>query len=110
MIDRTLSYWLQASGGYIDELLAGDGFQGIAGPFIDTVGIPMAALLFFGGIGVSYYANSGKAIMPVVMLILIGGVTMAYAPPSAARFGIIVLVLGITSIGYLAWRSARGGP
>jgi len=105
-----MTWWLQASGGYIDDLLAGDVFQGLAGPFLDTVGIPMAALLFFGGIGASYYANSGKAIMPVVMLILVGGVTMAFAPPSAARFGIIILVLGLTSVGYLAWQSAKGGP
>jgi hypothetical protein len=101
---------LQATGGYVDNLLSGDPGAFFTGPFIDTVGVPMAALLFFGGIGVAYYGVSGRAIMPVIMSILIGGVTMAYAPPSAARFGIIVLVLGITSIGYLAWRSARGGP
>jgi len=105
-----MTWWLQASGGYIDDLLAGDVFQGLAGPFLDTVGLPMAALLFFGGIGASYSANPGTAIMPVVMLILVGGVTMAFAPPSAARFGIIILVLGLTSVGYLAWQSAKGGP
>lgn len=101
---------LQASGGYIEEWLAGNIFKALSGPFIDTVGIPMAALLFFGGIGAAYYANSGRAIMPVVMLILIGGVTLAYAPPTAARFAIITLVLGLASVGYLAWQQAKGGP
>jgi hypothetical protein len=101
---------LQAGGGYISELLGGDPGGFFTAPFIDTVGLPMAALLFFGGIGVAYYATSGKAIMPVVMSILIGGVTLAYAPPSAARFGIMVLVLGVTAVGYLAWKRAKGAP
>lgn len=105
-----MSVALQATGGYLSDLLAGDIFQALAGPFLDTLGIPLAALMFFGGVGVSYYAVSGRAVMPVIMTILIGGVTLAFAPPSAQRFAIIVLVLGITSIAYLAWRRARGGP
>jgi len=101
---------LQASGGYLQEWLSGGIFEALSGPFIDTVGIPMAALLFFGGIGAAYYANSGKAIMPVIMLILIGGVTLAFAPPTATRFAIITLVLGLAAVAYLAWRQAKGGP
>lgn len=102
--------WLQASGGYLSELLSGDVFQALSGPFLDTMGVPLTALLFFGGIGVSYYAVSGRATMPVIMTILIGGVSLAFAPPAAQRFAIIVLVLGITSVAYLAWQRARGGP
>jgi hypothetical protein len=101
---------LQASGGYLSEWLSGGVFRALSGPFVDTVGIPMAALLFFGGIGAAYYANSGKAIMPVVMLILVGGVTLAFAPPTAVRFAIITLILGLTSVAYLAWRQVKGGP
>jgi hypothetical protein len=102
--------FLQASGGYLTEWLNGGVFRALSGPFVDTVGIPMAALLFFGGIGAAYYANSGKAIMPVIMLILVGGVTLAFAPPTAVRFAIITLVLGLTSVAYLAWRQVKGGP
>jgi hypothetical protein len=98
------------SGGYIDELISGDIFQALSGPFIDVLGIPLAALMFFGAIGTAYYAVSGRATMPVIMLILIGGTTLQFAPPSTARFGVIVLMLGLTSIGYLAYRRARGGP
>jgi hypothetical protein len=98
---------LQAAGGYAEEWLSGNIFEALAGPFIDVVGIPMAALLFFGGIGVSYYANSGKATMPVIMLILVGGSTLAFAPPTAVRFAIITLILGLTSVAYLAWRRAN---
>jgi len=101
---------LHASGCYLSDWLAGNVFEALSGPFLDTVGVPMAALLFFGAIGASYYANSGKVIMPVIMLILIGGVTMAFAPPSAARFAIIVLILGLTAAGYLLWQQARGRP
>lgn len=101
---------LQATGGYISELLSGDVFQALSRPFIDTMGLPLTALLVFGGIGVSYYTVSGRAVMPVVMTILIGGVTLAYAPPTAQRFAIITLVLGVASVAYLAWQRARGGP
>jgi hypothetical protein len=101
---------LQASGGYLDGLLNGNVFEALSGPFVDTLGVPMAALLFFGGIGAAYYANSGKALMPVVMIILVGGVTLAYAPPAAARFAVITLLLGLASVAYLAWQQARGGP
>lgn len=100
---------LQATGGYIDELMSGDVFQALSNPFIDTMGVPLTALLFFGGIGVAYYAGSGRAVMPVIMTILVGGVTLAFAPPSSQRFAIIALVLGITSIAYLAWQRANGG-
>jgi hypothetical protein len=101
---------LQASGGYLDGLLNGNVFEALSGPFVDTLGVPMAALLFFGGIGAAYYANSGKALMPVVMIILVGGVTLAYAPPAAARFAVITLLLGLASVAYLAWQQASGGP
>lgn len=101
---------LQATGGYINEMLNGEVFQALAGPFLDTLGIPLTALMFFGSIGTAYYAVSGKAIMPVIMLIMIGGVTLQFAPPSAARFGIIVLILGLTSIGFLAWRQTKASP
>jgi hypothetical protein len=37
-------------------------------------------------------------------------VTLSFAPPSAARFGVIVLILGLAAIGYLAWREATSGP
>lgn len=100
---------MQATGGYIDELMAGDVFQALSGPFLDTMGIPLTALVVFGGIGVAYYAVSGRAVMPVIMTILIGGVTLAFAPPSTQRFAIIALVLGMTSIAYLAWQRANGG-
>lgn len=94
----------------IDEMVNGDVFQALISPFTDTLGIPLFALIVFGSIGTSYYAVSGRVIMPVIMMILVGGVTLEYAPPSQARFGIIVLILGLASIGYLAWQRARGAP
>jgi len=101
---------LLQAGGYADEIVNGEIFQGLIGPFVDVMGIPLTALMFFGSIGTAYYAVSGKATMPVVMMILVGGVTLQFAPPAAARFGIVVLVLGLASIAYLAWQQARGGP
>jgi len=93
----------------IDQMLNGEIFQALISPFVDTLGIPLFALFVFGSIGVSYYAVSGRVVMPVIMMILIGGVTLEYAPPSSARFGIIVLILGLASIAYLAWQRARRG-
>jgi disulfide bond formation protein DsbB len=101
---------LQAGGGYAGDLLNGDVFQALIGPFVDVLGIPLSALIFFGAIGSAYYAVSGRVVMPMIMLILVGGVTLSFAPPSAARFGIIVLILGLASVGYLAWREATSGP
>jgi len=95
---------------YAEEWGSGEFWDAILGPFVDVLGIPLSALMFFGAIGVSYYAVSGRATMPVIMLILIGGVTLSFAPPSAARFGVIVLILGLAAIGYLAWREATSGP
>lgn len=100
-------YLLQTT---LDRLVSGDIFQALIQPFVSTLGIPLTALMFFGAIGTAYYAVSGRATMPVIMLILVGGVTLGFAPPSAARFGIIVLVLGLASVAYLAWQRARGGP
>jgi len=110
MSRAVLGLLLQASGGYVDELLRGGVFQALAGPFLDTLGVPLTALMFFGSIGVAYFAVSGKAVMPVIMMILIGGVTLQFAPPSAARFAVVVLILGVTSVAYLAWRQAKGTP
>jgi len=98
--------WLLQSG--LEQLLDGDIFQALIAPYVDLMGIPLTALLVFGSVGVSYYAVSGRVVMPVIMMILVGGVTMSFAPPSAARFGVVVLILGVASIGYLAWRRARG--
>lgn len=99
---------LQAQGGYVDDLLAGDVFQALAGPFIDTLGLPLTAMIYFGAIGTAYYAVSGRPVMPAIMTILIGGVTLRYAPPAVGRFAVIALILTLTSVGYLAWRRARG--
>jgi hypothetical protein len=100
---------LQAEGGYVDDLLAGDVFQALAGPFFDVLGVPLTAMIFFGAIGISYYAVSGRAIMPAIMTILIGGVTLQYAAGTGVgRFAVIALVLTLTSAGYLAWKRADG--
>lgn len=106
----SLAAVLQAGGGYASDLLAGDVFRALIGPYVDVLGIPLSALLFFGAIGAGFYAVSGRVVMPVVMTILIGGVTLSFAPPSAARFGVVVLVLGLAAIGWLAWREATAGP
>jgi hypothetical protein len=97
---------LQAQGGYVDDLLAGDVFRALIGPFVDVLGIPLAALIFFGAIGTAYYAVSGRATMPAIMTMLIGGVTLRYAPPAVGRLAIIVLVLAIVSTAYLGYQRA----
>jgi len=97
----------QLEDGYVDEMLAGDVFQALLGPFADTVGLPLMTLIVFGSIGIAYYARSGKATMPAIMTILIGGVTMgAHAPAQMRKFAVIVVILSITGIGYSAWQRA----
>jgi len=59
------------------------------------------ALLVFGPIGVGYYMVQQKLIIPAVMFIMIGGVTIARIPDSFQSALLALVVLGVTGIGYI---------
>lgn len=84
-----------------EKLLEGDVFGFIIDTLTGIIPIPILALLIFGAIGVSFYMTQNSFIIPGIMLMLIGGVTIAEAPPTA--FGAIygVLIIAAAGIGFI---------
>jgi hypothetical protein len=82
-------------------------FEAIVSPFTQTLGIPLTALVIFGGIGLAYYQVQRSIIIPVIMLVLVGGVTLSLAPGSAGNAIIGLSVLGLAAVGYIIYTRAR---
>jgi hypothetical protein len=79
-------------------------FEAILQPFESTLGLPLLSLLVFGGIGFAQFQRQGASIIPVVSLLMIGGVVLIAAPPQVQRLAIVAITLALTGIGYLAFR------
>jgi len=92
-----------------DNLFGGDFFQSLISPFVDLLGVPMVAMYFFGVIGMGMYITQQSVIIPVVMLMLIGGITIGFAPAGATQLVVATVAVALTSIGYLAFQRARTG-
>lgn len=84
-------------------------FEAIIGPYADVMGVPVLALMVFGSIGLAYYQVQRKAIIPVITLILVGGVTIGFAPQSAGNAIIALVVVATTALGYILYQRAREG-
>jgi len=82
-------------------------FEAIVSPFTSTLGIPLTALVIFGSIGLAYYQVQRSLIIPVIMLVLVGGVTVSLAPSSAGNAIIGLTVLGLAAVGYIIYTRAR---
>lgn len=80
---------------YRDQLINGELWGAIIGGLTSALPLPLVALLVFGSVGMSYYLVQQRIIIPVIMLILVGGVTIARAPAgyNAGILGVIVLSL-----------------
>jgi hypothetical protein len=91
----------------LGENLQDNFFETLISPFVDTLGIPMTALMIFGSVGLAYYQVQRSVIIPVIMLILIGSVTVAQAPGSAGNAIIALTVVAVASIGYIIYTRAR---
>jgi hypothetical protein len=89
------------------EELQDNFFETLISPYVDTLGVPLAALMVFGSIGLAYYQVQRSVIIPVIMLILIGSVTIGRAPSSAGNAIIALTVVGVASIGYIIYTRAR---
>ncbi|WP_254544086.1 cytochrome c oxidase assembly protein COX16 [Halomarina pelagica] len=94
---------------YADQWMSGKFWDAATGPYIDTLGLPLFALIVFGSVGLSYYAYSGKAIIPIVMIVLVGGFTIAAAPPTVGSLLVVLLMLVVTGFGYMLIIRARDG-
>jgi uncharacterized membrane protein len=82
-------------------------FETLISPFAETLGIPLTALMVFGSIGLAYYQLQKSIIIPVIMLILVGGVTIGRAPQSAANAVIALATVAVASVGYILYTRAR---
>jgi len=67
----------------MQKLLEGDIFGFVIDTLTGVIPIPILALLIFGSIGIAFYMTQNSFIIPGIMLMLIGGVTIAEAPPTA---------------------------
>jgi hypothetical protein len=85
----------------LDKLARGDVFGFTTEVFGGVVPIPILALLVFGSIGVGYYMVQRSMIIPAVMFLLIGGVTVAQVPLQVQSGLVALLVLALAAIGYV---------
>jgi hypothetical protein len=84
----------------IEKLTEGDVFGfglEVLGSVIPT---PILALLIFGTVGVGYYMVQQSFAIPLIMFILVGGVTIVEAPLSFQQGIVAMMVLAIAGIGY----------
>jgi len=93
---------------YRERLVDGEFFGVITDVFTDTVGEPIAALIFFGATGAAFYVYQQRAIIPLLMIILIGGTALATLPAAASRVVIMLVLLALASIAYLLYQRALG--
>jgi hypothetical protein len=84
----------------IDRLLDGDVFGFGLELLTGVIPTPILALLVFGSIGVGYYMVQQSFAIPLIMFILVGGVTIVEAPLSFTQGIVALMVLAIAGIGY----------
>jgi len=84
----------------IDRLLDGDVFGFGLEVLTGVMPTPILALLVFGSIGVGYYMVQQSFAIPLIMFILVGGVTIVEAPLSFTQGIVALMVLAIAGIGY----------
>lgn len=94
---------------YGEAFANGEFFDTLVCVFADKLPLPVLALLVFGSIGMSYYQVQRSPIVPMIMLILIGGTTIALAPASVGTAVVVLFVLGLTGVGWLFYQRAAGG-
>lgn len=92
---------------YADDWASGEFWDGLLGPFVDVMGLPLFAALVFVPIGLSYYLFQGSMIMPLIMLVLIGGVTIALAPNPVIIASGIAFILTLAGAGYMIYQYRR---
>lgn len=92
----------------LDLLLDGEYIEAITRVYTDLIGEPLVALIVFGATGAAFYITQRRMIIPLVMLFLIGGITLASIPAPASSLIIIFVALGVMTIIYLLYQQALG--
>jgi hypothetical protein len=91
------------------KLLEGDIFGFIIEIFTvnGAVPTPILALLVFGPIGVGYYMTQRSAVIPLIMFVLIGGVTVAEFPAGIQQGVVAGFAILTAAIGYALLQRVR---
>jgi hypothetical protein len=92
----------------VSPLTDGDVFRTLVDAYTTNgVPLPVVALLLFGSIGLAYYVVQQRIIIPVVMLAIVGGVTIARAPGIFLQAIAGILLVGLAGIGYILFNRVR---
>lgn len=84
-----------------DELTNFNFVDAFVGTYADPLGIAVVGLLVFGGIALAIYISTGDVRIPVVLLLLTGGVTLGQMASPAV--GIAVIMLLLTGAGVITY-------
>lgn len=76
-------------------------------PFTDQLGTALFALLFFGGIGMSFWMFSDSASLPLVLGLVFGSTALTLIPAQALNLTVIVVLLAVVAGGYLLIHRAK---
>lgn len=87
---------------YADLWASGDWFDAVVQPFLDLLG-PIFPLVVGLGVAGMLFVWSGSMALPIVVMILIGGLLIPVMPPEAQAVGGGLLLLGIALALYRAW-------
>jgi len=90
-----------------DKLVSGDIFGYALDILTAVIPTPILALLVFGTIGVGFYMTQQSMAIPLVMFILVGGVTIAEAPITFQQGIIAMMVFAVAGIGYVLLQRVR---
>lgn len=92
----------------IDQLINGEFIDPIVGVYADLLGTPLLAMLVFGSTGAAFYITQQRAIIPVIMLVLMGGVTLANLPAPAGNAVLVLVVVALAVMVYVLYQRALG--
>jgi len=91
-----------------ERLLDFEFFEAFACTYTQAVGLFQVGLLLYGAIGLAYYIRTGSPVLPMIVILVTGGVTATViATPGVAVFTIALLGAGAGSITWAYYRFSR---
>lgn len=76
--------------------------------YFESAGLLVTGLLVFGAVGISLYITQDSVIVPVILLLLIGGAAVPLiAGPGVELAVVVLLITGAGALTYLWYRFTR---
>lgn len=88
-----------------EYLLDFEFIKAFACTFADSVGLLTTGLLFYGGISLAIYIRTGTPVIPLILLLLIGGAVMSQVASVGVAIASVLLLVG--SAGVFAYAYLR---